>query len=266
MKQRPLSEVQPKKPKHIPFRKLFGYRRLWPLHEFLAKRANWYYPLFTLMGRNRATPINADTAFVVAAAGGCSNTFVRNSVRYYMPERHFGSHKHMPLEVIQAAKYNIPCLVIIRNPMDSLSSVVSRGGYAYNPGSLEWALKDYTLFYRSIGHLTDHYVATTFQDVIADLPAVMDRVNAKFGVEYKVPAKGSDDARAVREMAKWREENRFRSKEDVKVALYNEYFDEAREAALDTYRWFSELHGLPVTEDTFDPVEYRNAQAANASG
>ncbi|MBT8422611.1 MAG: hypothetical protein KJP03_05800, partial [Gammaproteobacteria bacterium] len=63
MEQKPPSERRPQ-PRHIPFRKLLGYRRLWPLHEFLATRPHFYYPLFTLMGRNSARPIRGDTAMV----------------------------------------------------------------------------------------------------------------------------------------------------------------------------------------------------------
>jgi len=248
----PLDQVKPQ-PKQFSIKKAFGYRRAWGIHAYLATRPTLFYALLNILGRNQAGTINQDTAMVISAAGGCGNTYALDAARLNLPDRHFGSHHHLPIEVIQASRHQVPCLVLIRHPLDAICSVASRGAYQYSPGGLEWAIKDYILFYESIADLSEHFVPATFTEVVTDYVAVIDKLNAKFGTHFVVPPNDSDEAQSIVNKNKWEEQNRFRPKEHIRDALFSDYFTQSRNAAIATYKKFCTMHGLQMTSGPAAP-------------
>lgn len=243
MKQRPLDQIEPT-PKLFTLKDTIGYQKAWGTHAFLATRPRLFYLVLNLFGRNRTGTITKDTALVISAAAGSGNTFAADVLRAQQPDRHIASHHHRPLEIIQGARCGVPCLVIVRNPIDSISSATSRGAFPYSAEGLEWALKDHTLFYKTLLTVNDGFVAATFTEIVTDLPAVMDRVNRRFDTQFSVPANDSEELRGLVYDNKWREENRYRPKDHVREALLNEYFDELRGDALQTYKAFCARHDL----------------------
>lgn len=246
MKQKSLDEIKPL-PKLFTLKDTIGYRRAWGVHAFLATRPRLFYMILNLLGRNRTGTISSDTVIVISAAAGSGNTFAVDVMRSRVPDGHIASHHHRPLEIIQGARLNVPSLVLVRNPVDSICSATSRGAFPYTAEGLEWALKDHVLFYDTLLGLDDGFVAVTFSEVVTDFPAVIERVNRKFGTISSVPANDSDEVSRIVYRNKWREENRFRPKEHVREALMNEHFDELRGKALATYQQFCERHNLSAT-------------------
>jgi hypothetical protein len=86
---------------------------------------------------------------------------------------------HVPAQVIRAARWRIPTLVLIRKPKDAVLSFAIR-----DPISVEQALKYYLSFYETVEGYGDAYVLGTFEEVTSDFGLVIQRLNEMFGTSF----------------------------------------------------------------------------------
>ncbi len=219
-------------------KRMVGYDRAWPIHAWLMVRPRLFYTLITLLGRSRGGIVTKNTGLVIAGIGGCSNTYASDIVKMRYPDMHVASHLHIPVLAIQAARLNVPCLALVRHPVDAITSLTSRGGIEFSVGGLAWALRDYAYFYESILPYKDHYVVANFKDVVTDYRAVMQRLNTKFGTDFDIPANDSEAAQALVNKNKWRGENRRVSKEEIREYLHHPMHEELRLKAEAAYERF----------------------------
>jgi len=89
-------------------------------------------------------------------------------------------HLHAPAQIIRAANYGIPTLVLIRKPEDAVLSTVIKIPYL----SVDIALKDYIRFYSRILPYRQSFVVGLFEEVINDFGKVIRRVNKYFNTDF----------------------------------------------------------------------------------
>jgi len=109
--------------------------------------------------------------------GGSANSFAWWALRSVNPEPRIGHHLHVPANVLLAVRYQIPCIVIIRPPQDSVVSLFSRG---YIP-SIRQGLRHYCGFHRAIQPVMDQICITTFDAVTQDMGKVIEKCNSRLG-------------------------------------------------------------------------------------
>jgi hypothetical protein len=90
-------------------------------------------------------------------------------------------HLHVPAQVVRAAQWRIPTLVLIRRPRDAVLSLVIR-----DPISVDQALRYYITFYETSEKYRDAYVLGLFEEVTEDFGQVMKRINERFGTTFSV--------------------------------------------------------------------------------
>ena len=90
-------------------------------------------------------------------------------------------HLHVPAQVVRAAQWRIPTLVLIRRPRDAVLSLVIR-----DPISVDQALRYYISFYETSEKYRDAYVLGLFEEVTEDFGQVIERMNDKFGTTFSV--------------------------------------------------------------------------------
>lgn len=97
-------------------------------------------------------------------------------------------HVHAPAQVMMAARWGIPAMVLIRAPEESILSMVIR-----NPGvAIRDAIKGYARFYRPLLPLRDSFVIAPFEEVTSDFGKVIGRINERFGMDF-VPFGHTDE-------------------------------------------------------------------------
>jgi len=153
------------------------------LRSLLGRYPRIFLPLCRLRAKYRSRVVDKQTELVIEGYPRSANTF---AVAAFMlaqerPVR-IAHHLHVPAQVIQAVKWNIPTLVLIRKPEDAVLSRIIRKPFI----SIEFALRDYIRFYESIRELGDGYVLATFDEAIHDLGNVIRRVNYRFGCDFRV--------------------------------------------------------------------------------
>lgn len=117
---------------------------------------------------------------VMDGFGGSANSFAWWAFRSVNPEPHISHHLHVPANVLRAVRYQIPTLLIIRDPESSIISLYSRGYLA----SLHQGLRHYCLFHRKLIPVVSHLHIATFEEVTNDMGRVIEGLNRKFSTSF----------------------------------------------------------------------------------
>lgn len=90
-------------------------------------------------------------------------------------------HTHCTGQVARALRYGIPAVVLIRNPVDAItSSAFSLGG----PKVVDAEVYRYIAFYRWVKSRVDSIVLCRFETVVTDFNRVIERVNRKYNTGF----------------------------------------------------------------------------------
>jgi hypothetical protein len=147
---------------------------------FAGKHPAVFSSLYRLKGEDRV--VKPTTQLVIEGYPRSANTFAVWAFRQAQHEEvHLAHHLHHPAQVIQAARWKVPTLVLIREPKDAVISWVAR-----DPQPVNLALRHYVSFYETVANYRDAYVLGTFEEVTGDYGAVIERLNDKFGTHFSV--------------------------------------------------------------------------------
>jgi hypothetical protein len=163
-------------------------RRYVGRHPFL------FYNLYRLKPTYRDLLVDRETQIVIEGFPRSGNTFAVVAFEQAQPERvRIAHHLHMPAQVVRAAQWGIPTLLLARKPTDAVLSLVVR-----EPGlSIRQALKHYISFYEKAAEYRDSLVVGFFEEVTRDYGVVLERVNAKFGTEFSTFVHSEDNVKCV---------------------------------------------------------------------
>jgi hypothetical protein len=144
-----------------------------------------YFNLFRLLRTRQdlVRVVTPDTQLVIEGFPRSGNTFARRAFVVAQGESfdrtHVASHLHVPAQVVQAARWQIPTLVVIRRPRDAVLSFA-----VWNPISVDQALRYYVSFYETVEKYRDACVLGLFEEITEDYGQVIKRINDKFGTTF----------------------------------------------------------------------------------
>jgi hypothetical protein len=154
------------------------------LHFAIGHRPAIMLPL--LRRRSARQAIARSTEVLIEGSGGSGNSFACRAFLFAQGGNvRLAGHTHVPAQVIQAARWKIPALVLIRDPVDAAASMVTRFREGENPMErARIALERYVHFYSSIAGYRDRFLVCRFPDLITDFGAVVEALNARFGTRF----------------------------------------------------------------------------------
>jgi len=139
-----------------------------------------FYGLYRLASKDRARVVTRDTQLVMEGFPRSANSFARVAFNRAQSERvRIANGLHVPAQVIRAARWRIPTLVLIRNPKDAVLSFAIR-----DPISVDQALRYYLSFYETVERYRDAYVLGLFEEVTEDFGQVIRRINDRFRTTF----------------------------------------------------------------------------------
>ncbi len=141
-----------------------------------------FFILHRLTRHNPRGAVTPETQLVIEGFPRSGNSFAR--VAFNRAQRgkvRIAHGLHVPAQVIRAARWQIPTLVLIRKPRDAILSLVVR-----DPISIDQALKYYLSFYRTVEKYRDAYVLGLFEEVTEDYGEVIRRINDRFGTTFSI--------------------------------------------------------------------------------
>ncbi len=136
------------------------------------------YPLVArLMPARSPLLVRPDTELVIEGAPRSANTFLVAAFQLLNPERRIAHHLHNPCQVRRAARFGLPCIVLVRDPMDAAAS------------ALVWSsdrrprevVRDWVTFYERALPYADSFVAADFELATTAPGKVLTVTNHRFG-------------------------------------------------------------------------------------
>lgn len=152
-------------------------------------RPHWYrvlelspvlYSAYLRKGNQRSLVATPDTDLVVAGYPAAGNTFAREAMLYANPGLRIASHVHSWTQVAQAVRLGLPTLLLVRDPISAVSSVLVR----YPDCKATRELKDFSRFYRRAFPFVGQVVVVDFDAVTSRFGDVVHELNRRFGTNF----------------------------------------------------------------------------------
>lgn len=154
----------------------------------------WYlyqpYILWGKIKRKALTPdevneglLLPDTELVIDGFQGSANSFATVAFKYCQtkPVR-LMHHCHAPVLIIKAIQQQVPVLLTVRQPIDTVLSLTSRWPHI----SITQALKSYIGFYTKLKPYSSQCVISTFTQTTQQLDQVIDVINHRFSTKFNL--------------------------------------------------------------------------------
>lgn len=208
--------------------------------------------------------VRPESELVIEGFPRCANSFAVKAFRAANdPEEqmHIGTHAHSPANIIMAIRWQVPTLVLVREPEDAVLSYVARilefdevaGLNKDDPVNdptvnrlISYWTKRFSLFYDRLRPYVGCYVSADFRTVTKDFSEVIARLNRKYGKSYQVYDSTKANNKAIFESSGGHlspsvRRDRFR---DSLRAVYHEKKNTShRERADVAYERFCRFHG-----------------------
>src|ERR687890_2680350 len=150
------------------------------LQTHAGKHPAAFYGLYRLARKDQTRAVMPETQLVIEGFPRSANSFARVAFnRAQKGTVRIATGLHVPAQVIRAARWRIPTLVLIRRPKDAVLSFAVR-----DPISVEQALKYYLSFYETLEEYRDAYVLGRFEEVTEDFGQVIRRINERFETTF----------------------------------------------------------------------------------
>jgi len=190
---------------------------------------------------------NKNTSIVIDGFPRCANTYATFAFDLVQLERYqIAHHIHKKSQFLTAANYNIPAILLIRNPTDAVASLLLRQP-KYDP---EVLFKGYHYLYSGLINLNS-YIVAEFNDVLNDYGLIIRKVNEKFGAHFVEYIKTEQNEKRVKEIIYTQDELnsaknplqrvaypdqvRKTVSEKVKLMLQDKKYDYWKEKCQDTF-------------------------------
>jgi hypothetical protein len=139
--------------------------------------------------KRRNRPARPTDQIVIDGYPRSANTFATRALMSANPGVAASHHMHAPANILLAARYKLPTIVVVRAPVDAvLSEVISHSRLSLRRGLLEW-----NSFYATALPVLDQIVVGEFSVVTSDYAIVIEAVNRRFGTHF-VPYHNSAEA------------------------------------------------------------------------
>jgi hypothetical protein len=157
-----------------------------------AKQRIWFvlnqYPCcskifksYQLLGSKGFCVASENTDIVIEGFPRSANTFAYVAFKTSQEQDYnIAHHLHGISQIKIASKFGIPAIVLIRKPVEAISSYLLRSP-SLNP---EVAFRQYIVFYRKLIPLADGFIIGKFSEVIKDFNQILQKVNLKFGTNF----------------------------------------------------------------------------------
>ena len=152
------------------------------LGSVIAQHPSIYLPLARLRRANRETVIRRDTEVVIEGFPRSANSFAVAAFRLAQPHPvRMAHHSHAAATVLAAARWNIPTLVLFRDPDEAVTSMLMRSAHNLH---VRDGFRYYSAFYQRILSLRSSYVLASFDTATRRLGTAIRKLNERFGTDF----------------------------------------------------------------------------------
>lgn len=169
-------------------------RALFGIKQAAGRRAVPFWLLTRVPGSTRRRTVGARTDLTIEGFPRSGNSFAEHAFRMAQPQPvRLAEHHHKPAHITRSIRLGIPTLVLIREPLGAVSSVLVFYPWMSPRQALAW----YVSFHRHVERVADDIVLADFEEVIGDFAVPIRQVNRRFGTSFVEFDHTPDNERAV---------------------------------------------------------------------
>jgi hypothetical protein len=162
-------------------RRFLGDDTRFRLHNWLCSHDATSRLYAAVQPKVRGGMVTDRTELVIEGFPRSANTYALAAFRCANgPEVVVADHLHSGRSVRVAADRGLPCIVLVRDPVDACTSMIQR-----QPVRARTALEAYLRFYAQVTLVMDDVVVADFATTTGDFGAVVREVNRRFGTTYQ---------------------------------------------------------------------------------
>lgn len=161
------------------------------LARFVRRTPSLYRAYCMARRTDTSILVSKTTDIVLEGFGGSGNTFALRAFTFpQIYPYQVAHHVHTSSQIRKGVSSRIPVVVVIRDPADAATSLISRRTRALSDAEIMSMAHDllerYTAYHEDVLGLSDAIVIAKFETVVSDFGAVMLEVNRKFGTSFEV--------------------------------------------------------------------------------
>ena len=231
--------------------KLFNYKYL------VAHKASGYPFIYSRISKaltGKTWYAGANTDIVIDGFPRCANTYATYAFDSVQSNKvNIAHHVHKRSQFIVAARYNIPAILLIRDPVNCIASTLVRQP-KYDPEAL---FKGYLMLYKGIKN-SDHYILGNFENILSDYGSIIKLVNQKFQTSFNVYEKTDENEKKVKQIIHSQDElkgaddyrqrvayptaERNKANNELKNILISNKYERLRNECNELYNYIIEKH------------------------
>lgn len=155
-----------------------------------------FLPVATLRENHKRTRVRRDSDLVIEGYWRCGNHFATYAFMQSQTRPvHVAHHFHAPAQLMLAVRWQIPAVLLVREPLSAVASATVFLGRE-DPAPL---LHFYNIFHRTLLPYRDRIVVSDFSRTINDFGSVGAEVNRRFGRNFEIFCGGGPERRRVEE-------------------------------------------------------------------
>ncbi len=166
------------------------------IRSFASLYPKLFYPLMLVSGRYPGRSVQRNTELVIEGFPRSANSFSMGAFLSVQTRPIvLASHLHAAAQIIRASRLSIPTILLIRQPVDAVISLLSLELQTHNISYserdlLELSLKKYLInwiaFYQQVKPYYNDYIIGLFDEVTKDFGAVIKKVNQRFKTDFNL--------------------------------------------------------------------------------
>ncbi|MCA6218230.1 hypothetical protein KGA65_16980 [Ideonella sp. B7] len=155
---------------------------------------NLYIPLRRMAGRTDGLA-EVGTQLVIEGFPRSGNSYAEAAIRWSQRDTlKLAHHTHSAAHVLWAIKNRIPVLVVFRNPIDAITSLVQHEPERY---AFSDSIREYISFHSALFRSQDSIVFSPFQQTTNGFPDVIRNINRKFNLDLRTYEDNSNENREI---------------------------------------------------------------------
>lgn len=145
------------------------------IYRLVRNELSVYFPVYSFFARrNGAFLVKDSTDLVIEGFPRSANSFLETALRITLkPPFSLAHHTHARSQVESAVSRGIPCLVLVRNPIDAIVSYLEENEKLSSPNVL---LREYVIFYRKISKHDGNVKFISFESVVGNCEKVVQDI------------------------------------------------------------------------------------------
>jgi hypothetical protein len=154
-----------------------------------------FFPIAKIRENFKRRVVTAKTDIVIDGYWRSGNHYATYAFIFAQQKKSIVAHHfHSPSQFILAVRWNVPAVLLIRDPIDAVSSATIFLGIT-DPRPL---LRCYNIFYNSLLHLKDQIIVSDFPTTVKDFGSVVNLVNEHYQRDFILPNNSYEEDRVIK--------------------------------------------------------------------